>query len=97
MIAAFTFIPCNFGEDACVYTDEGPFLERPDVYFRQLGDNHVLMIFCIIYVFSVMTFNITGLSITRYINALARAVCDVSRTVIIWLVGIIVTLTVGQR
>jgi amino acid transporter len=53
--------------------------------------------FCIFYVFSVMTFNITGLSITRYINALARAVCDVSRTVIIWLVGIIVTLTVGQR
>jgi hypothetical protein len=43
-----------------------------------------------------MVFNITGLSITRYINALARAVCDVSRTVIIWIVGIIVTVTAGQ-
>ena len=96
MIAAFTFVPGYFGVDACVYTDNGVFLERPDVYFQQLGDNHVLMICCIIYVFSVMIFNITGLSITRYINALARAVCDVSRTVIIWLVGIIVTLTVGQ-
>lgn len=67
------------------------------MYFHQLGENKVLMIFCICYVFSVMTFNITGLSITRYINALARAVCDVSRTVIVWLVGIIVTLTVGQQ
>ena len=57
----------------------------------------MLMIFCIGYVFSVMTFNITGLSVTRYINALARATCDVSRTVIIWLVGIIVTVTVGQQ
>ena len=43
-----------------------------------------------------MVFNITGLSITRYINALARAVCDVSRTVIIWIVGIIVTVTAGE-
>lgn len=43
-----------------------------------------------------MTFNITGLSITRYINGLARAVCDVTRTVIIWLVGIIITLTLGE-
>ena len=73
MIAAFTFVPCYFGVDACVYTDNGVFLDRPDVYFQQLGDNHVLMICCIIYVFSVMIFNITGLSITRYINALARA------------------------
>jgi hypothetical protein len=97
MIAIFTFVPCTFGEDACVYNDEGAFLERPDVYFRELGENHLLLGFCIFYVFSVMTFNITGLSITRYINALARAVCDVSRTVIIWLVGIIITLTVGQN
>ena len=57
----------------------------------------MLMIFCIGYVFSVMTFNITGLSVTRYINALARATCDVSRTVLIWLAGIIVTVTVGQQ
>lgn len=40
-------------------------------------------------------FNISGLSITRYVNALYRAICDVTRTLIIWVVGLIVTSTVG--
>ena len=96
MISIFTFIPCEFGVEACVYTDWGAYLERPDVYFQELGSNHILLGFCIFYVFTVMVFNITGLSITRYINALARAVCDVSRTVIIWIVGIVVTVTAGE-
>lgn len=26
MISIFTFVPCNFGVDACVYTDWGAFL-----------------------------------------------------------------------
>ena len=49
----------------------------------------------IIYVLSVYVFNISGLYITKYINALARAICDVTRTILIWTVGIIVTQTLG--
>lgn len=26
MIAIFTFIPCDFGKDACVYNDQGAYL-----------------------------------------------------------------------
>lgn len=33
---------------------------------------------------------------TKYINALARSICDVTRTVIVWTVGIIVTVTAGS-
>jgi hypothetical protein len=29
------------------------------------------------------------------VNAVARSICDVSRTVLIWTVGIIITVTVG--
>lgn len=32
---------------------------------------------------------------TKYINALARSICDVTRTILVWIVGIIVTLTAG--
>jgi hypothetical protein len=42
-------------------------------------------------------FNITGVTITKYINALARSVADVARTIIVWIVGIIVTLTLGSK
>jgi hypothetical protein len=33
IITIMTFIPCSFG-DSCVYTTDGSYLERPEVYFR---------------------------------------------------------------
>jgi hypothetical protein len=46
-------------------------------------------------VFSIATFNVTGVTVTKYINSLARSICDVTRTVIVWIVGILVTVTAG--
>lgn len=46
-------------------------------------------------VFSIATFNVTGVTVTKYINALARSIGDVTRTILIWIVGIIVTVTAG--
>lgn len=39
----------------------------------------------------------TGVTVTKYINALARSICDVTRTVIVWIVGIIVTVSAGTN
>jgi hypothetical protein len=61
----------------------------------ELGENKVLMTFCIAYLLTIMIYCIAGIYITRYINALARAVCGVSKIVIVWLVGIVVTSTIG--
>jgi hypothetical protein len=38
---------------------------------------------------------VTGVTVTKYINALARSICDVTRTVIVWIVGIIITVSAG--
>lgn len=46
-------------------------------------------------VFSIATFNVTGVTVTKYINSLARSICDVTRTAIVWIVGILVTVTAG--
>jgi hypothetical protein len=48
-------------------------------------------------VFSIATFNVTGVTVTKYINALARSICDVTRTVIVWIIGILVTVTAGAN
>ena len=48
-------------------------------------------------IISIACFNITGVTITKYINALARSVADVARTIIVWVVGIIVTVTLGKN
>jgi len=54
-----------------------------------------LLLFCILGIFSIATFNVTGVTVTKYINSLARSICDVTRTAIVWIVGILVTVTAG--
>lgn len=96
VLPIITFIPCGFGVEACVLNYRGmPFLERPERYFAEIGANGVLLLFVILGVFSIATFNITGVTVTKYINAVARSIGDVTRTVLVWIVGIIVTVTAG--
>lgn len=36
------------------------------------------------------------MTVTKYINALARSIGDVTRTVLVWMIGIIITVTAGS-
>lgn len=91
-----SFIPCTFGIDACVFDRAGmPFVESPLAYFTEMGQNGLLLFFVILGIFSIATFNVTGVTVTKYINALARSICDVTRTVIVWIIGIIITVSAG--
>ncbi len=42
-------------------------------------------------------FNLIGLTITKYINALARAILNLTKTALVWIIGIIVTVTAGKH
>lgn len=96
LLLIMSFVPCTFGADACVMNSAGmPFVENPGMYFSQAGSNGFLLLFCILGIFSIATFNVTGVTVTKYINALARSICDVTRTVIVWIVGILVTVSAG--
>lgn len=96
LLPILTFVPCTFGVEACVFNTEAmPFLERPEMYFSQIGANGALLFFVILGIFSIATFNICGVTVTKYINALARSIGDVTRTVLVWAIGIIVTVTAG--
>lgn len=96
LIVITSFVPCGFGVEACVLDSAGmPYIENPLAYFRQMGQNGLLLFFVILGVFSIATFNVTGVTVTKYINALARSICDVTRTVIVWIVGIIITVSAG--
>lgn len=98
LLPILTFTPCHFGSSACVLTEAGEsFLERPDVYLEEVGKNGLLLFFCIFCVFSVTIFNVSGVSVTKIMGALTRVVCDVVRTVLIWVVGVVVTLTAGEE
>lgn len=48
-------------------------------------------------VFSVAIFNIVGVTVTKYTNALSRSICSVSRVIFVWIADVIVTVTYGQN
>jgi hypothetical protein len=50
----------------------------------------------LIVVLSMAIYNTVGVTIAKYMNSLTRAICDVTRTVIVWVVGIIVTASLGS-
>ena len=98
ILPIISYIPCSFGESACVFDLHSlPFLESPLAYFREAGSSGSLLFFCILGVFSIATFNVTGVTVTKYINALARSIADVTRTILVWGIGIIITLTAGAN
>ena len=41
-------------------------------------------------------FNVSGVTITKHINALARVIADVSKTIVVWVIGLLVTLALGK-
>jgi hypothetical protein len=53
------------------------------------------LFFCCLGILSIASFNISGVTVTKYINALARSIGDVTRTIVIWGVGLIVTISAG--
>ena len=97
LLIIMSYVPCSFGIDACVMSPAGmPFIENPMTYFHEASSNGWLLFFCFLGVLSIATFNITGVNVTKHINSLARSICDVTRTVLVWIVGIIVTVTAGS-
>ena len=42
------------------------------------------------------TFNVTGVTVTKYINALARSIADATRTILVWIIGLLISVTMGS-
>ena len=57
----------------------------------------MLIAMTIVTVISIALFNLIGLKIIKHINALARALLNLTKTAFIWLIGIIVTVTAGRH
>jgi presenilin-like A22 family membrane protease len=90
-------LPCIFPENACVFAEDNEsFIENIFVYARELGNSSILLYSTVGTVISMTIYNSTGVYVTKKLTSLARSVCDVSRTLIIWIVGVILTASIGQ-
>lgn len=86
-------IPCNLGKNVCVFWKGEYRIESPGQYFYQAGHDSWLLVAIIFGILTIAIYNICGVSITKYVSALARSVIDAVRTVVIWAFGIILTAT----
>jgi UPF0716 family protein affecting phage T7 exclusion len=66
------------------------------VYIDELSQNPTLIVLAIISIFGILIFNVAGVSVTKYINALARAIANMSKSILVWIIGLIITLTAGK-
>ena len=66
------------------------------IYFREVFGNPLILVAFFAVTLMLAFYNATGVLITKKISSLARAVVDVSRTVLIWLAGVLITATFGS-
>lgn len=97
LIPILCHIPCSFGPSACVYSVEGfPYFEGFGVFLTQIRDNWVLGFLCGITVFSILFFNVSGVYVTKWVNALARAIANMTKSILVWILGLAVTVIYGD-
>jgi len=65
-------------------------------FFEEMGQNGWLLFANIMSLIAIGLFNYYAISVTKYVNAIQRAVVGNVSTIIIWIAGLIITATTGQ-
>lgn len=61
-----------------------------------MGSNPTILVLTIISIFGIFGFNLAGVTVTKKINALARAIANMTKSIFVWILGLIVTLSFGS-
>ncbi|XP_064622431.1 solute carrier family 35 member F6-like [Lineus longissimus] len=56
----------------------------------QIGKSPRLLIFCLLYLFSIAFYNYFGLAVTKSLTAVHRTLLDACRTIVVWIVDLII-------
>lgn len=60
-------------------------------FLNSVFNSYFLLLLIIFSIVTIMGYNAAGVTITKYINALARAIADVTKTIVVWVVSAIIT------
>lgn len=97
VIVVICQIPCPFDSSACVFSANGrSYLEGWNEFWSQTFSNKLLLFTTIFLQITSMAYNVAGVTITKYINALARNIVDISKIILVWAISIIVTVELGS-
>ena len=95
LLPIFSTVHCGLPSAACItYPYNGdPKFESPKLYGIEFVTTWTLGLMCVLGFLSIAGFNVFGVGITKYISALARSIVDALRTTIVWIFGLIWTLS----
>lgn len=92
------YVPCPWSDKSnCVIVDNEYFVESFRVFFDQIQENMLVWIFVVCLIISISISVPIAVTISKRINPLSRSLADVCRTLIIWAVGIVITVTIGEN
>lgn len=102
IVLAFTlmlsFIPCSLGERVCVYDSSNKsYFENPMVYLSEITSNPVLGILTVTGTFLIGLFILNGIKITKMFDALTKSIINITKTTVVWAIGIVITLIAGTN
>jgi hypothetical protein len=74
-----------------------PYFERIDVFYGEVFSDGILFMLTFVGLLTVGMYNLNGARITKLIDALTRSLLNITKTGIIWLLGIIITFIAGDN
>lgn len=94
---AFQYVSCPWdSEKECVNVDGSLYLENISQYWTEITDNTFLFLLNIGLILSIAISVPIAVTVSKLISPVSRSLADVCRTIIIWMFGIVVTLTLGD-
>jgi len=91
-ITGFNFIKLPLSFSGGVTHNGTKYMERTDEYLCQLGANSYLLTAVIGAMLTIAIFNASGVAVTKYMSSLMRSILDVTRTLLVWIIGLGITL-----
>ena len=66
------------------------------MFFSEVFTDYIIALLVVVGVITVSAYNLNGVRITKMIDALTRSLLNITKTSIIWIVGIVITFSVGD-
>ena len=87
LLIPLNYLPCELDQ---FHFCQSKTWEQTADYFRILVEYPVVMVAVIVQVICVAFYNYFGVTVTKNVSSLARAIIDVTRTIFVWAFGLFV-------
>ncbi|CAD8133905.1 unnamed protein product [Paramecium octaurelia] len=94
---SLTFTKCpEVLYNVCIPYDGEFYFERADYYFQQFSQSALLQFAVIFGILSISVYNTMCQTVTKYLSCVTRALVDVAKIMMIWIISLIISLSTSS-